>query len=74
MVRIEIPWELPETEQDGSARPVQKVIEESGQLRLSELRERCDQDDLAHDLLELVESGDIALLPIGDVVVVRSES
>jgi len=74
MVEIEVPFQGPDIRGNQTGPSVREVVRERGQLRLSELRERCDQDDLAHDLLELVENGVIALLPIGDVVVVRSES
>lgn len=47
----------------------------SSQFRLEDIRERWDhsEDDLRAALVSLVEQGEIALFPVGDVVKVRIE-
>jgi len=52
---------------------VREAIEENGQMRLSELREEVGFENLAESLIHLAEEGEVAVLPIGDVVVVRPE-
>lgn len=64
-----VPTALPSTDE------IRDTLSRNGQMRLSELREELERDDpyLAADLLELVEDGEVALLPIGEVVVIRPE-
>jgi len=47
----------------------------SSQFRLENIRERWDrsEDDLRAALVALVEQGEIALFPVGDVVKIRQE-
>ena len=52
---------------------IRGAIDEHEQMRLSELREEVGFDNVAEPLLQLVEDGDVALLPIGEVVIVRPE-
>lgn len=53
---------------------VDSKIDEHGQMRLSELKEELGETGgLGNALLELVERGDVSLLAVNDVVVIRSE-
>lgn len=53
---------------------VDAEIDEHGQMRLSELKEELEETGgLGNALLELVERGDVSLLAVNDVVVIRSE-
>lgn len=42
-------------------------------MRLSELREEVGFHDVSDYLIELVEEGKVAILPVGEVVVIRPE-
>ncbi len=52
------------------------VLEEirDGQDRLEDVHEKFEHPDVNRSLMKLVQRGDIALLPIGDSVVIRDES
>jgi hypothetical protein len=52
---------------------VREALEEHGQMRLSELREEVGFDDVAKSLIQLAENGEVAILPIGEVVVILPE-
>lgn len=52
---------------------VREAIDENGQMRLSELRDEVGFDDVAKSLIQLAEDGEIAILPIGDVVIIQPE-
>jgi predicted transcriptional regulator len=52
---------------------VHNAIKENGQMRLSELREEVGFHDVSDYLIELVEEGKVAILPVGEVVVIRPE-
>lgn len=69
MTTIEIPREV-------QAGFVQNIIKEKGgSVRFSELAEQFDgdSDSLRLALFELVEDGEVAIFPIGNVVQVREE-
>lgn len=56
--------------------PVVRDYVHDGQVRLSDLRRDLDDEHLGSigpALFELVEDGEVALLPVGDEVVIRSE-
>lgn len=51
---------------------VSDVLEEHGQMRLSELREEVSSDrDLGNALLEIVKRGDAKIFPNGEAVMVK---
>lgn len=55
---------------------VRSYLDEHGQVRVSDIRHDLEDDHLGSigaALFELVEDGEIALVPVGDEVVVRSE-
>lgn len=55
-----------------SAKEIEDVLDENGQVRLSELKDELPEtDDVARALLDLVERGKVAVFPVGDVVVVK---
>lgn len=57
-----------------SPETVSSLLEEHGQMRLSEIRDELDHDrDLGNALLELVEAGEVGVFPVGDVVLVKPE-
>jgi predicted ArsR family transcriptional regulator len=54
---------------------VRTILDEEGTVRLSELAEELgtNRPTLYNTIMTLVEDGDAAVFPIGDVVQVRSE-
>jgi hypothetical protein len=61
---------------DVDADDVRTILEERGRVRLSELADELhtNRPTLYHAIMTLVEDGDAAIFPIGDVVQVRYES
>ena len=62
--------------EDATLPVVREYLREHGRVRLSELREDLDDDHtgrIATSLFELVVDGEVALLPIGDEVIIRPE-
>lgn len=55
---------------------IRSVVEEQGVVRLAELTDRTgtDRAGLYGPLMRLVESGEVAIFPIGESVQIRSES
>lgn len=75
MTEVPIPFTDKDLEKD-TLPVVRDYLQDGGQVRLSDLRH--DLDDGHHGsigpaLVELVEDGEVALLPVGDEVVIRSE-
>jgi hypothetical protein len=70
MAVIEVPWadEWPHEE-------VREYIDENGRCRYSEITEDLDYGNgkIAPELFTLVRTGEIALLPVGDEVIIRPE-
>jgi hypothetical protein len=48
-------------------------ISQTGQTRLTELQERYNEQDFEQTVISLVRQGEIALIPVGDHVHVRTE-
>lgn len=53
---------------------VKRIVESEGRIRKSELEERVDTSQPLRDhLMLLVNLGEAAIFPVGDVVIIRSE-
>jgi hypothetical protein len=53
---------------------IKTILKQEGRIRKSELEERVDPiAHIDHHLVTLVEDGDAAIFPVGDVVIIRSE-
>jgi hypothetical protein len=72
MPEIPIPFN-----EDATLPVLRDYLDEHGRVRLSEVRDDLDSDDhlgsIPYALFELVEDGEVALLPVGDEVIIRPE-
>lgn len=69
----EIP--VPFTNETPPAADVQKALPDAGTVRLAELADDLDaeQDALGSPLFELAREGEVALFPVGNHLMVRTE-
>ena len=60
---------------DADPSEVRSVLDENGTVRLSKLADELDttRTTLYESIMSLVEDGDAAVFPVGDVVQVRRE-
>ena len=64
---------IPSPDTTGPVEEVAALLQEEGQLRLSEIREEIPAENLGNALLELVKRGEVGIFPVGEVVLVKPE-